>query len=58
MTSETKTSPPEDGVYVYGLYLEGARWNPIRGIIDESIPKELFSQMPYVSPVLVNINKF
>lgn len=34
---------PSDGSYIYGLYLEGARWdNTIQSLIDPK-PKELFS---------------
>lgn len=43
---------PEDGVYVYGLYLEGARWNKRLMYLDESLPKVLFDYMPYVSSIL------
>merc|ERR1712048_718742 len=32
---------PEDGVYIYGLWLEGARWNPEVKSIDDSLPKHL-----------------
>jgi dynein heavy chain len=36
---------PENGCYIYGLYLEGARWDVSGGKIAESRPKELFTQM-------------
>lgn len=40
--------PPEDGCYVYGLYLEGARWNHEKSKLDESKLKELYCYMPYI----------
>jgi len=36
----------EEGVYVYGPFCEACRWNSETKLLDESIPKVLFSQMP------------
>ena len=43
---EELTTKPEDGCYLYGLFLEGARWDKtIKSLVDPK-PKELFSMMP------------
>ncbi|KAK7573934.1 hypothetical protein V9T40_011125 [Parthenolecanium corni] len=46
---EEFTSPPREGVYIYGLYMEGARWDTLQGVIMESHHKELFPLMPVVN---------
>jgi dynein heavy chain, axonemal len=43
-----ETSGPEDGCYITGLFMEGARWDDQRHVIGESRPKELFTQFPVV----------
>ncbi len=40
------TEKPEDGCYTYGLYLEGARWNSTTHYLDESKPKQLYTELP------------
>jgi dynein heavy chain len=42
------TKPPENGVYCYGLFLEGARWSTATHQIEDSKPKELFTDLPSV----------
>jgi dynein heavy chain len=37
---------PEDGIYVYGLYLQGCRWDEDRHSLVDSKPKELFTTFP------------
>ncbi|VDN15723.1 unnamed protein product [Dibothriocephalus latus] len=39
---------PEDGCYIRGLYLEGARWDPLEMILAESRPKELYTVMSVI----------
>ncbi|XP_067384444.1 dynein axonemal heavy chain 12 [Channa argus] len=44
---ESETSP-EDGVYVTGLFLDGARWDKGSGVLAEQYPKILFDSMPII----------
>jgi dynein heavy chain len=40
------TEKPEEGSYVYGMFLEAARWNSEESCMDESMPKTLYSSCP------------
>lgn len=39
-------TPPEEGVYVRGLYLVGARWDGDEESLTEQRPKVLWEEMP------------
>jgi dynein heavy chain len=41
-------SAPESGVYIHGMFMEGARWNKEDKCIDESHPSELFAPVPVI----------
>lgn len=45
---EADDTKADDGAYIRGLFIEGARWNVGRHTIDESRPRELFVSMPYM----------
>ena len=42
------TEKPEDGVFCFGMFFEGARWNKTIHMIDESKPKQLYSELPLI----------
>lgn len=44
----TISTAPKDGVYVYGMFIEGATWNFPGSYMEESRPMELISTMPII----------
>lgn len=43
-----KTKRPTEGAYIRGLFMEGARWDAKNHVIGESLPRELFIEMPLI----------
>merc|ERR1711879_788983 len=42
------TEKPEDGCYIYGLFMEGAKFDYKNMVVGESDPKILFTQSPTI----------
>jgi dynein heavy chain, axonemal len=55
MQITTSDRSPADGVYVSGLYLEGARWNQEKMFMGESFNKILYDPLPIIwfKPILL-----
>ena len=51
------TSRPDDGVYVYGLFVEGARWDRQEQALGEQLPKVLTDALPCLHLVPVEKTK-
>ena len=51
---EDISSPPTEGVYVYGLYLDGAGWDRRNCRLVEPQPKVLFTPLPVAHVYAVN----
>ena len=43
---EQVRNPPPEGVYISGLFLDGATWDKSGNALAESLPKALFCDMP------------
>ena len=48
MDDKEPSVPPEDGAYLKGLFLEGARWDRKARRMAESFPKQLQDTMPII----------
>ena len=51
------TSPPREGAYIYGLYMEGARWDKKTNSIRDSILKELYCELPPIFLKALTVDK-
>jgi len=62
-TEVTKKAPEEvtdasrDGSYIFGLTMEGARWDSNQMAISTSLPKEMFCPMPVILAKAIPIDK-
>eukprot|EP00944_MAST-04C_sp_MAST-4C-sp1_P005185 g5185.t1 len=45
---ENITQPPKDGAYLYGMFIEGARWDREAGTLADALPMKLVSDMPAI----------
>lgn len=51
MDEEKFEIAPDDGVFIDGLFLDGARWNKLQKSLDDSFPKVLYDTVPIVSDI-------
>ncbi|KAI6649612.1 Dynein heavy chain 1, axonemal [Oopsacas minuta] len=56
LISHEVTESPENGCYISGLYLEGARWCNETNELIESRPNQLYTEVPIISIVPVSNN--
>lgn len=54
LSLEGCSKPPKEGVYVHGLFLDGAGWDLHKSILRESFNKVLFTELPVVHIYAIN----
>ena len=54
LNREEITSPPVEGVYIYGLFLDGGGWDRRNSRLVEPTPKVLYVTMPVVHVFAIN----
>ena len=52
--SEQCTKSPKEGVFVYGLYLDGAGWDVRKARLTEALVKVLYTPMPVIHIYAIN----
>ncbi|KAJ8315371.1 LOW QUALITY PROTEIN: hypothetical protein KUTeg_007521 [Tegillarca granosa] len=57
MMKEDVHSPPNEGVYVYGLFLDGAGWDRRNARLLEPTPKVLYTLLPVAHVFATNLDK-
>ncbi|XP_023932721.1 dynein heavy chain 5, axonemal [Lingula anatina] len=57
MMKEDITNPPSEGVYVHGLFLDGAGWDRRNARLMEPSPKVLFTPLPVVHVYAINTER-
>ncbi len=48
MDDKEPSQPPEDGAYIKGLFVDGARWDRKTRHLAESLPKQIQDPMPII----------
>merc|ERR1712151_527281 len=56
VNASTVECQPDNGTYVHGLFMEGARWDLEEDCIAESKPKELYPTMPVMHIIAVTVD--
>eukprot|EP00050_Salpingoeca_kvevrii_P003770 m.233351 g.233351 ORF g.233351 m.233351 type:complete len:4592 (-) comp10879_c0_seq1:411-14186(-) len=57
LSHEEFNSAPREGAYIYGMFMEGARWDVQSGLIQEARVKELIAPMPVIFIKAVPVDK-
>ncbi|CAH1791320.1 unnamed protein product [Owenia fusiformis] len=50
------SAPPDDGVLVFGLYIDGARWDVSSHSLQDSLPGQRYCRLPEIHFLPVQIN--
>eukprot|EP00050_Salpingoeca_kvevrii_P002276 m.190165 g.190165 ORF g.190165 m.190165 type:complete len:4578 (-) comp10576_c0_seq1:102-13835(-) len=51
---EEVSAPPKEGVYIYGLFLDGASWDRRNGVLCDPQPKVLYTSLPVIHIYAIN----
>merc|ERR1719502_1522928 len=57
MNADLVEAQPASGVYINGLFMEGARWSVEENCLAESLPKQLFAAMPVMHIISCTVDQ-